>query len=226
MVNKIIFSLIFFLLIGKTKAGNDNISEAGESMRLKRVIISTPTASKGLLRAQGTISFGRMFSLAANNIYLHGDLEYFVENRFSVKSDIYYFLNSYGDRNPFKINHSLFSGVMFHSKTSGNFVPYFGIQPGINFAEATDICMGDPCIQVAPVEPVEQTLSPLVSVTAGLNYFSNKFFHLFIQTRYVGGVFADNYNRASLSEFRVSFGLGFHLYTGKHRKKTYKDSGE
>lgn len=213
MVNKLFFSLVFFLLIVKSGAGNDNFSLPDESMRLKRVIFINPTAKKGLLRVQGTISFGKMFSLDANNIYLHGDLEYFVENGFSVKSDIFYFLNSFNGNQPFRMNHSLFSGVMFHSKTTRNLVPYFGIQAGINFAEASDMCMGQPCVQIVPPEPIAKAVNPLFSATAGMNYYSGKFFHLFIQTRYVAGVFSDNYNRANLGEIRLSFGLGFHFLT-------------
>ncbi|MFZ5552579.1 MAG: hypothetical protein ACOZCO_05655 [Bacteroidota bacterium] len=213
MVNRIIFPLVLFFLAGNTRAENNNESETGSSMRLKRVVIVRPTAEKGLLRFQGTIAYGRMFSLAANNIYLHGDMEYFPDNGFSVKSDIYFFLNSFSGDQPFKQHHSLFSGVMFHSKTESKFVPFAGIQAGINVAEASSMCLGQPCIQTTPPEPLEVTLSPLVSATAGLNYFSPRFFHLFMQARYVGGVFADNYNRVKLGEFRLSFGLGFHLYT-------------
>lgn len=166
---------------------------------------------KGLFCVRGSISFGKMTGLNANNIFLEGDIEYYVDDNISLRGDAYFFMGSFNSDNPFKIHHSIFTGVLYHFKTKNHFDPYIGIEPGINLAQATDICMGQPCLQVLPAVAPEKAASPLLSPIVGFNFFGNKWFHISASARYVLGTFSDNYNTASLGEFRFSFGLGFNI---------------
>lgn len=165
---------------------------------------------EGLIRFMGTLSYGNLFSQKANNIFLHGDIEYYTNNNFSVRSDGYIFLNSFNGPKPFIMHHSIFSGINYHFNTRSHLDPYFGFQPGINLAQQSE----PEILQhiVLPVMPErEPTASPLISGITGINYYGTKFFHFTLNVRYIYGMFTDNYNAFSLSEFRVSFGLGFNF---------------
>lgn len=177
---------------------------------------------KGILRFQGTFSAGYNTAFKSLNYFLHGDLEYHFDDRWSVRSDIYYFLNSRTPDDvvePFKYQHSLLTGMQYHA-LKGRLDWYMGIQPGFVFGQR----------QYAQITALEGTLNPLAepqkamaavfSVNTGINYYANHFFHLFLQVRYNGGWFSDNYSVASLNEFRASFGLGFFVRVKKTRTTT------
>lgn len=172
---------------------------------------------KGILRFDGTFAGGYNLAFKSVNYFLQGDLEYYVDDRWSVRSDIYYFLNSRTNDpvEPFKFQHSLFTGFEYHI-TKGRLDWYAGFQPGLVYAQR----------QYAQIEALDGTINPLpapgkavapvLSVNTGVNYYANRFFHLFVQARYNDGWFSDNYSVASLNEFRICFGLGFFIRLKKH----------
>jgi len=166
---------------------------------------SNSIAEKGLLRATGTISFGGMTKHEQTNIYLHGVTEYFVSNQITARGDIYYYLKS-GDKQMLNQNHQLFAGASYHFNTTSNFVPYVGLQPGIALTQANFVPIA---IGINNENNVEA--SPLISGVVGFNYFASKWFHLFIDGRYVSGKHLSNQKVITLDEFRLSFGLGFNL---------------
>ena len=55
---------------------------------------SVPFVRKGLLKATGTISPSLMLNHKINNIYLSGELEYFLENKISVRGDGLLYMDS------------------------------------------------------------------------------------------------------------------------------------
>lgn len=167
---------------------------------------------KGLFCARGAISYGKMLDLNANNIYLDGNIEYYLNEKVSLRGDGFWFVNAFNGNKPFELHHSLFAGPVFHFKTQSPFDPYFMLEPGINLARASDPCFGDPCITVAPPEEMELTATPLISPGIGFNYYGSRWFHIWCNVRFVSGKFMDNYNSVALNEFRFSFGLGFNIF--------------
>ncbi len=166
----------------------------------------------GLFLFRGSLAVGGMTKLDVKNVFIEGNVEYFLDRRVSIRGDGYFFANHTGDYKPFKIHHSLFTGAMFHKFTKGDFDPYVGIEVGINYAQATDPYLGGTgSIAVVPVEEATKTASPLFSPLIGFNYFGGKFFHITMHARYIMGNFMDNYNSVSLGEWRISFGLGFNI---------------
>src|ERR1051326_3596374 len=169
---------------------------------------------RGLLRAMGTISEGAMFSQAATNIYLHGNIEYYISDNVSLRGDGFYFVSTIGDVMPFKFHHAVFSGADFHFKTKNHFDPYIGIAPGISVTSMflppyyTIDPSGTQVKNVAGATAVD----PLASGVIGVNLYFPKIFHLFIETRYIYGtpLTADAFSQ-SLSELRFSFGLGLNF---------------
>lgn len=152
---------------------------------------------KGLLRATGTIAPGIMLKENISTISLHGNLEYYIADNISMRGDIFYFLKAKDNNgsNPFNFNHSLFTGASNHFKTKNHFDPYFAFQPGIAYANNNSTTQ----------------INPLVSSVLGFNYYFERWFHLFIEGRYIYGKNISEAGVVSLSELRFSFGLGFNL---------------
>ncbi len=159
-----------------------------------------------LLRTHGTISAGLMTDGGYLNIYLHGNIEYYIDDRISLRGDGFYFLKS-GSGYPWLQNHSVFSGASFHKMTRNHFDPYIGLQPGINISQLAfgGACALYPCL--VPEEGITK-VNPVVSPLVGFNYYFEKVFHLFGEARYIYGRHIADAPTYSLSEFRFSFGLG------------------
>ncbi len=165
---------------------------------------------KGLLRLQGTFSFGKFNQLNQQGLYLHGNLEYYANTNISARGDLFYYLKPNSD-SELELNHQLFSGASYHINTKSNFNPYMGIQPGFSVTKITDPAY----ILPAGINPPTQstTIDPLVSGVFGFNYYANNWFHLFADARYVYGNHISNISSISINEFRFSFGLGFNINT-------------
>lgn len=167
---------------------------------------------KHLLRAQATISPGLLLQSKAKNIYLHGNLEYYVDEWISLRGDGYYFVSDMGNTDRFKIHHSLFSGASYHIKTSNHFDPYIGVQPGIAITQAIYNTCPDGAICFVPSMPqASPSANPLLSGVIGFNYYAQKIFHIFGEARYVHGTNLSEYGPLNLDEIRLSFGLGWNI---------------
>ncbi len=162
----------------------------------------TPIIRKGLLRVQGTICTAYLLSEKESSFYLHGNLEGYTSSKISLAGEIYYNLgNPSGSKSAFNYNHSLFFGSSYHFTKKNNDL-YIGIQPG---ASVTKISTDGNSLALA-----QTGVNPLLSTLFGYNFFVNKFFHFFVQSRLVIG--QHNFDAPKdLSEFRFSAGLGFNI---------------
>jgi hypothetical protein len=164
---------------------------------------------KGLLRAQGTISPAVMLHSGALNIYLHGDAEYHLSDRISVKGDGYYFLGTQGE-DLLQQHHGIFFGAQYHFPL-GNFVPFVGMQPGASYVETHET--------VQSFDEIEQShgtstgIVPLLSFTTGFNWYVWRFIHFTGQVRYVHGKHAMTTGKLPLDELRFAIGLGWNVNT-------------
>ncbi len=162
--------------------------------------------SSGILRAQGAFAVGRLTESKATQIYIKGDLSYYLDSKVSVRADGFYFVDSQDKTNkPFDFSHSLFTGLSYHLGNGGAFDPYVGLQPGINFARLGSL------VTTLPISPNVTSWSPVLSGYVGFNYYAPKIFHLFVHMQYIQGRFVNQLNTQSLSEFRISFGLGWNI---------------
>ena len=157
---------------------------------------------KGLIRDQLTLRPSYAFSEKQSSFYLHGTLEWYLSDRLSIVGDSYSILGAVSSNKMlFDFKHSGFFGINFHfTKNTNDF--YLGFQPGLSYAK---------------LNPSENSLTettaginPLISATVGYNFFINKLFHLFIQTRIVTGQHNYDVNK-DLTEFYFSAGLGFNF---------------
>ena len=164
----------------------------------------------GLLKANFTFSIGFIPNQKSTNLYLNGNLEYFIERNISLRSDVYLFLDTEQDSIPtLKKNHTVLLGGLYHFPTK-KFDPFLGIQPGLSIS------------QIRYDKNNESTLSkidiaPVFSVFTGVNYYVNDYFNFYFSIRYIKGKsFADLPKPFKLNEFRLTGGLGFHFQSRKN----------
>lgn len=162
----------------------------------------SPIVQKGLLQIQPTVSPGYLFLEDETTVYFRANMEYFINNRISLRTDAYVYFGSQSDTNLLSKNHSAFLGVSYHF-TKKNTDVFLGFQPGIAFSETNPLLTGiNDDIRV----------SPLLSLSIGVNQYLNRFLHFFLNTQYVHGKHVPVYTEVvSLNEFRFTMGLGFNL---------------
>ncbi|PCJ89840.1 MAG: hypothetical protein COA57_00560 [Flavobacteriales bacterium] len=163
---------------------------------------------------QGNIAIGTPTKIGGTNIYLGGDLEYYLKDNISIRGDFYYFLGSFGSTDVFKQNHSGYLGAMYHIPTNGHFDPYVGIQPGyvISQLKNPDVMTSDD-YRAGSNFPV--TVNPLFSACAGFNYYANRFFHLFMHVKYQTGKHYSDIETIPLNEVKIAFGLAYMIWWRK-----------
>jgi len=158
------------------------------------------------------------------NVHLNGNLEYYMDNRVSVRGDANYMLGSSGlttDSIGLKDNISVMLGSVFHLPSKGHFDPYFILQPGIaytsSFREKYTIGTESNSVKTTYYAG---TVSPLASAGLGFNYYFQRFAHLFVETRYVyGRHLSEAPAPVLLQELRITFGLGFNVFAAKEKRK-------
>lgn len=161
------------------------------------------TVQPGLLRAQGTFSMGTLTEINQTSLHLHGNIEYYVNEKIAARGDIYYYLKP-SKESVLDLNHQLFAGTSYHIGTANNLDPYIGIQPGLAITQYSERIL---------LSKNTASLTPLLSGVVGLNYYANNWFHLFIDGRYILGKHISNLPPTAINEFRISFGLGFNIGT-------------
>lgn len=158
-------------------------------------------------KIKSAISFSPGFlTEQTKTIQLQGTIG-FIQDKIELRGDGFYFLNSFGDRPRFTINHQLYAGV-FYRFMENNFQPYVGFQPGIAMAQSSEFGALN-----SGTQELEYKISynPVGSITSGFDLFGDKWFYLFTEARYIFGKHKSDTYPVFLDEFRVSFGLGFTL---------------
>lgn len=128
----------------------------------------------------------------------------FLQHKIELRGEAFYYLDAFGDRPRFNFNHQLYTGALYHF-SENSFQPYLGFEPGIAYAQSSeygsyDATSGDVVYKKA--------VNPVGSVVGGFDLFGEKFFFLFVETRYIFGKHKTNTYPVYLDEWRFSFGLG------------------
>lgn len=140
------------------------------------------------------------------SLQLQGTLGY-IKDKIELRGDVFYFLNSFGDRPRFSMNHQLYAGA-FYRFSEKQFQPYVGFQPGIAMAQSSEF--GALNFETQELE-YKISYNPVGSIAAGFDFFGEKWFYLFTEARYIFGKHKSDSYPVYLDEFRLSFGLGFTL---------------
>ena len=169
---------------------------------------SKPFIHKHLTRATLTFGTGYMPQPDLTNVYIFSDLEYYTGAKISLRGENFIFLNSLNNQNTLLSHHGIFVGPMYHFKTNTHLDPFAGIMTGISITETQQSSTIDPTYQIKS----GYGYNPLFTSVAGINYYATRYFHLFINGRWVGGTHVSQHNKPmNLSEFRFCFGLGFNI---------------
>ena len=181
-----------------------------------------PYATHGLMRATATYSAGFMTN-KTNNGYLQGLIEYYFDESFSVRGDGFLFLFSrstisdssiiFNYQEPLLQKSSLHAGFFWHPANHPTLDPFIGIQPGISFSQKNELILTEGGYTAEPL-----SVNPVYSIVGGLNYYSGKHFHLFLEARYLRGVHLSSASPKYLDEFLLSFGLGFDVQLRKESR--------
>ncbi|GIV29450.1 MAG: hypothetical protein KatS3mg028_0516 [Bacteroidia bacterium] len=152
---------------------------------------------KGTIRATATIAPSKIFSKDLSPFYLHGNLEYYTENKVSIYGDAYYFLGDMSkDKSVFNFHHSVFFGANYHFLNNNNDF-FVGFHPGVSLSEMK-------------YYDNKTSVNPLLSIVTGYNFYVGRFFHFFILTRGVYGACITPVP-LNIPDIRISAGLGFNI---------------
>ena len=160
---------------------------------------------KGLLSGRLTIAPSKMLDNNSSPFYAHASIEAFLQDRVSFIGEGFYYLGENSESKTFDYNHNLLFGLAWHFTRKNNDL-FFALQPGLSFTrlnEAESVLM-----------KTHLGVNPVISPTIGYNFYLSKYFHFFVQTRFIVGAHKYDVYR-SLNEFRFSAGLGFNINTLK-----------
>ena len=185
--------ICIFLLLVKISLAQDN---------------AKPFIHKNLTRATITFGTGYMPQSNLTNLYLCSDLEYYTGDKISLRGENFIFLNSLKKERQILINNGILVGPMYHFRTSSYLDPFVGLLTGLSITQTQERSIMVPNYFIRSGYGFNPLFSPLV----GFNYYATRYFHLFINGRWVGGTHLSRTNKPLiLNEFRFSFGLGFNI---------------
>ncbi|MCC7302834.1 MAG: hypothetical protein IT233_09340 [Bacteroidia bacterium] len=172
-----------------------------------------PFIGQGLFTGKGTLAIGKPLTYSGTNMYISGNLEYYIQKNISFRGGVWFFLDSDGMQHPFSNNSGIFTGYYYHFPTKSHLDPYMGFEPGVSWTR-----LAKPEHPENEPEPYNRSaypasINPMASVTAGLHYYASKWTHLFMEVKYAAGTHISDIPAVSLNEFRVAFGFGFNIWT-------------
>lgn len=176
---------------------------------------------KHLMRADASIVSGTMYQSNFRNVHLNGNLEYYLDNKISVRGDVNWMAGtkSLASTSTYlKEYYSVMLGGVYHFKSTSHLDPYFVFQPGIAYVSSYHAGKNYILGEGASAEKTnyKASLAPLGSAGIGFNYYFQQFAHLFAEGRYVYGTHLSQASEPlSLQEIRITFGLGFNLFVAK-----------
>jgi hypothetical protein len=146
------------------------------------------TFTPGYLTAQKTTTYG-----------VGGEFEFYPSGKISLRADGFALVGK-SEPSGLKQNYQGLLGIVYNFEKFWQLSPYVGFQPGFGLA------------QVDSPAYSSFRLMPVFSPFAGIHFFSESLFHFTINVRYVyGELLYPTVGAVSMSEIRLSFGLGFHL---------------
>lgn len=169
----------------------------------------------GLLSASATFAPGFMIHSVQTNYHLNAFAEYHINQKVSVKSDSYWFLNS-PNANTFdlKMLRSQF-GMFYHfNENYSNWDVKLGLLPGVMYSQRAELLPTDGVIRI-------NSVAPSLSVAAGFDYYIWKYFHFFSQVSYVHATARGLYHGPQrMDEVLITAGLGFQIPTRRPKSAT------
>lgn len=151
------------------------------------------------VRAMLTFTPGYLTAYKTSTYGLGGELEIYTSGKVSLRSDGYALIGK-SEPGGLKQNYQGFLGIVYNFDKLAGMSPFVGFQPGFGLAQIESPVYSD------------FRLMPAFSPFAGVHYFAETLFHFTLTLRYIYGELPyPGVGSVSMSEIRLSFGLGFHL---------------
>lgn len=217
MSKKIIAIALFSAAVITVKAqdnppadGPVTVHTLAQMMRVQATI--SPAWSVTLLSGGDSI---QSIGGGRTNVYAHGTAEYYWDERFSTRADIYFLLNKSDEPGGVKHNHGFQVGASCHLIKGSNIDPFIGLRAGLNYTQAqqrSEVYPQTPTttatIHYTPSGHIDPTWAPVI----GCNFYGERIFHFFIEGAWMQGTYRPFAGpQLSLEEFRVSAGLGLNI---------------
>lgn len=210
---KKIIALAFLLVAATAVQAQDNpdgtveVNTLAQMLRVQATI--SPAWSVTLLSGGDTV---QSVSSGRTNIYLHGTAEYYWDERFSTRGDIYFLINPNDEKaGGIKYNHGLQVGTSCHLLKRSRIDPFIGLRAGLNLTQITPVTLSNGVMQY-PDYPVPMHVDPTWAPVIGCNFYGQRIFHFFIEGAWMQGTYRPATGpQFSLEEFRISAGLGFNF---------------
>ncbi len=163
-----------------------------------------PYIGNGLLRSSATISPGFMLSSPVTNVYVNGKLEYFIEDRISVRGSALWLARTSGQA-VLEQNSQLSFGPSYHFM-KGRMDIGVGVEAGINSTR-----LSQPINSISEgYDPVRAV--PSASLCANLTWAVWDYLHFFVDARYVHARYTGSHTgTVPLDEIVLGGGLGWQL---------------
>ncbi|HRP53434.1 MAG TPA: hypothetical protein PLI97_07990 [Fluviicola sp.] len=149
---------------------------------------------KGLVQATASIYPSQQLNRSALNIYIGGNLNVFLDHKYSVRGDVYSFISTQGKKSYISDNFQLQVGFMRFFPVK-RLDPYVGLQVGLSVIQTT-------------TRP-ESVYNALFALKAGLNYHVYHYFYFFVDMQYTHQ--ADPWASGPFDQFMGTGGLGFQI---------------
>lgn len=176
----------------------------------------------GVLKASATLCTGYMLRQTQTNLYVHGHLEYFTDERISLRGDGFWFAGAQQKPALLAQNSTFLFGGLYHMHK--NRLDFFlGMQVGVDLTKPRDtyydiITLGGSGYTIAQgTTSYKLKALPALSPVTGVTFYAASFVNFFLEVRYVSGRYFGYHGGSTLflDELRLSAGLGFQLPTRK-----------
>jgi len=176
----------------------------------------------GIFCADVSIAPGFLINQNVSTISIPAGIEFYLDEHVSFRADVYFHVASDITSDSLKLtaNHQLLCGASYHFATKGYFDPYLAFQPGVTYGQVTPQNKL-PMNTETPNGTIAYSpnLAPILGIALGFNYYFPRFFHIFVEARYIHGTLLYNAPGAfPLDEMKISFGLGWNLNLIKQKK--------
>ncbi|MFI5140977.1 MAG: hypothetical protein ACHQII_01360 [Bacteroidia bacterium] len=168
----------------------------------------------GMLKGTATITPGFMLNTNQTNIYINGDLEYFADDKISIRGDAFWMVGSQQKEALLQQNSSIFFGALYHVHKN-RFDYFIGLQPGLSITKPNSTSM---LVSLNANADYNYKLLPNFSPVTGITFYVSDYFNFFLNVRYVyARYYGYQSSSLNLDEFRISAGLGFQIHTRKKK---------
>ena len=167
-----IFIALFLLALG----GGSFAQEDTTKFRYQSMLKGTATISPGFL----------LNTVSQTNIYINGDLEYFPEDKISLRGEVFWMVGAQQKPALLTQNSSLMFGALYHFHKN-RFDFFAGLETGVSLTKPCDSIEYNTKIPVTVVAArnYDYKILPLISPVAGVTFYVSDYFNFFLKVSYV-----------------------------------------